>query len=80
MFRQRLRAYSDTVDWNVAIAFWLFGMLSQLPSKTVVSRIPSNTWRHGQLLQQDQSLTFFRPDQQHPLCRPPHSCLGSGGP
>jgi len=26
MFRQRLRAYSDTVDWNVAIAFWLFGV------------------------------------------------------
>jgi hypothetical protein len=26
MFRQRLRAFSDTVDWNVAIAFWLFGM------------------------------------------------------
>jgi hypothetical protein len=45
MFRQRLRAYSDTVDWNVAIAFWLFGMSSQLPPATRLS----NTWhRHFQ--------------------------------
>jgi hypothetical protein len=25
MFRQRMQAYFDGVDWNVAIAFWLFG-------------------------------------------------------
>lgn len=25
IFRQRVRAYVDGVDWNVAIAFWLFG-------------------------------------------------------
>jgi hypothetical protein len=36
VFCQRLRAFSDTVDWNVAIAFWLFGMSSQLPFDTAV--------------------------------------------
>lgn len=25
MFRQRMQVYFDGVDWNVAIAFWLFG-------------------------------------------------------
>jgi hypothetical protein len=36
MFRQRLRAFSDSVDWNVAIAFWLFGMSFCLPFVTAI--------------------------------------------
>jgi hypothetical protein len=52
VFRQRLRAYSDTVDWNVAIAFWLFGMsfhfrFGLLGAVTLKSL--QNTWhRHFQ--------------------------------
>lgn len=29
MFRQRVRALFHGVDWNIAVAFWLFGTLQQ---------------------------------------------------
>jgi len=45
MFRQRLRAFSDTVDWNVAIAFWLFGTSSHLFVRLAVTRL-SDPFEH----------------------------------
>jgi len=53
MFRQRMRIYFDGVDWNVAIAFWLFGNQELI--------IASQSRLH-------LTVYPFRAHQQHPLC------------
>lgn len=43
MFRQRMGTYVDGVDWNVVIAFWLFGKADLTLFSRLVSTTTSNS-------------------------------------